>query len=149
MEPSASAFLGVSISVYRDCGSKDWYCLVSFLYLSFLCSYVHWGFAPLCWEQPYWVRKRPSRLPKPQLPRGSVQPEETQFSWEFCLSHLSFLRSFRHSYFWMLSVCPQRSCRVLFLPVPAHAFQRVWEFGQEAGVCSLKETCGDPGLLLI
>lgn len=37
----------------------------------------------------------------------------------------------------------------LFLPVPAHAFQRVWEFCQEAGVCSVKDTCGDPGLLLI
>lgn len=28
MEPSASAFLGLSISVYRGCRSKDWYCLL-------------------------------------------------------------------------------------------------------------------------
>ena len=147
IEPNASAFLGVSISAYWDCRCRDWYCLVSSWYLSFLCSYVHWGLASLRSE----CKPAGSVLPGGQSLSclRAVFSQKKSILVRTCRGHLSFPQSSQHSYFWKPSVCPQRSCGALFLPVQAHAFQRVWEFCQEAGVCSLKDTCGDPGLLLI
>lgn len=129
---------------------EDWCSLVSFVYresstLNFYCNSVRWGMALLFVfeSNPAGSGKSPSRLTEPQLLRGNFQPGEAP--GHLCLPWSSGTAT--SECYWSV---PKRSCGVLlFLLVLAHTFQRVWELGQDTGVCSVKETCGASWLLLI